>query len=266
MAINIDGLHDIAAEADRIAMHYFLRRTLKVESKADHSPVTQADLEIERMVRQTVKDRWPEVGVFGEEFGEESSVAVTRLIVDPIDGTRNFIRGIPFFATLLAVETHGEVGMGLISAAYTGERWWGTRGNGNHSAMYRSRWDEHLINVSTIEQLDAAQAFHGSLYGCEAALIPKTVSTLLAKTNRQRGVGDYYLHMLVASGAGEFGVDFGLKPWDKAALKAIVEGAGGRVTDLDGGFSLNADSIVSSNGLFHDEILGILNHSNQPQN
>ncbi len=266
MPINFDGLHEIATEADRIAMHYFMRRNLKVESKVDHSPVTQADLEIEKMVRQAVKDRWPNVGVFGEEFGDESDAAVTRLIVDPIDGTRNFIRGVPFFATLLAVEHHGEIIKGLISAAYSAERWWGARGSNVHMALYRSRWDEHQIHVSGIARIDEAQAFHGSLFGCEATLTPETVIDLLSKTVRQRGVGDYYLHMLVASGAGELGIDFGLKPWDKAALKAIVEGAGGRVTDLDGGFSLNSDSIVSSNGLFHDEILGILNQSNQPQN
>lgn len=259
MTIDFDGLHDIATEADRIAMHYFSRRTLKIESKIDHSPVTQADLEIETMVRDTVRKRWPDIGVFGEEFGDESIKSEVRLIVDPIDGTRNFIRGVPFFATLLAVENKGEIQSGLVSAPYSGERWWGNCGLGTQFAMYRSRWDTHSLHVSTIDQLDASQAFHGSLFGCEAALTPDAVLALLSRTSRQRGVGDYYLHMLVASGAGEFGIDFGLKPWDKASLKAIVEGAGGRVTDRDGGFSLNSDSIVSSNGRFHDEILGILN-------
>ena len=260
MPIDFEGLHEIATEADRIAMHYFSRRTLKIENKQDQSPVTQADLEIETMIRDQVHTRWPGIGILGEEFGDEKSTVSTRIIVDPIDGTRNFIRGVPFFATLLAVETDGEIVMGMVSAPYHRERWWGRCGI-DPNAMYRNPSGEQLIHVSDISKIEDAQVFHGSLYGCEALLTPSTLETLLSKTNRQRGVGDYYLHMLVASGAGEFGVDFGLKPWDKAALKAIVEGAGGMVTDATGGFSIHTDSIVSSNGQFHRDILEILNPS-----
>lgn len=254
--------HELADEADRIARHYYVRRQIKVDSKRDATPVTQADLEIEQMIRSQVVKLWPNIGILGEEFGDASIESGMRLIVDPIDGTRNFIRGIPFFATLLAVEVDGEVVAGMVSSAATGERWWARRRE-NPFCNYRSaQVPECAVCVSTIHQIEKSQAFHGSLFGCEANVTPASLVTLLSRTDRQRGVGDYYLHMLVASGAGEFGVDFGLKPWDKAALVAIVEGAGGRVSDVDGPFSLNSHSIVSSNGRFHNEILDILASGN----
>jgi histidinol-phosphatase len=215
-------------------------------------------LEIEQFIRKFACSTLPGIGVLGEEFGEDEGTTGTRLIIDPIDGTRNFVRGLPFFGTLLGVEVNGEITMGMVSAPYFGERWWGGCGE-TKGAWYRNTFSERALSVSNIEDLADSQIFHGSLYGCEAAQTPMTLQSLLSKTNRQRGVGDYYLHMLVASGAGEIGVDFGLKPWDKAPLKAIVEGAGGSVTNMDGSFTLEHHSIVSSNGRVHAAILDILN-------
>lgn len=253
-----NDLHDIANEADKIALHYYFKRNLSVKSKSDLSPVTQADTEIETMIRNAVHSRWPEMGILGEEFGTESGNGRVRLIVDPIDGTRNFIRGLPFFATLLAIEIDGDVVAGVVSAPASGERWWARRGISSF-CHYRSHIGiDEAIQVSSVSMIEDSQMFHGSLYGSEAVTTPSSINHLLSKTTRQRGVGDYYLHMLVASGAGELGVDFGLKAWDKAALKAIVEGAGGVVTDLNGQFSLDTGEIISSNGLFHAQILDIL--------
>jgi len=257
MTISFDCLHQIADEAAQIAMHYFNSRTISVSEKLDHSPVTQADIEIESMVRNAVRMIDSRIGILGEEFGESGDSSV-RLIVDPIDGTRNFVRGIPFFATLLAVESDGDIISGLVNAPFSEERWWGMRHEVHGFARYRSRWGESELGVSHIDNLARSQLFHGSLYGCESQSTPRTLFDLASKTDRQRGVGDYYMHMLVAAGAGEIGVDFGLKPWDKAPLKAIVEGAGGRVTDVDGGFTLTSGSIISTNGKVHDRVLEII--------
>lgn len=240
-------LVELAERADALALRYFRAGDLHVEHKLDRSLVTQADLEIERMVREVVQERHPDLGVFGEEQGEGERVP-RRLIVDPIDATANFARGIPIFATLLAVEVDGEVVAGMVSAAALGQRWHAARGAGAYSGARR-------LCVSGVSELESAQVFHGSLFGAEAVPASKRLPALLEKSWRQRGLGDFYQHMLVAEGAGEIACDPVVKPWDIAALQVIVEEAGGRATTLAGSRDIYGGSLLSSNGRLHTTAL-----------
>ena len=239
-----------ADRADEIALHFFRNPGLRVDAKPDLSPVTEADQAIEAMARRLVRDTHPELGVLGEEEGEAPGTAGTRLIIDPIDGTRNFVRGIPVFATLLAIETGGEVVAGVASAPALGARWHAARGGG----AFR---DGRRILVSRIESLEHAMLFHGNLGPGEAGP-PPGIAGLIARVERTRGFGDFLQHMLVAEGAGEVAIDPVMQPWDIAAPQVIVEEAGGRATGLGGERSIYAGSLVTSNAMMHQAILDTL--------
>ncbi len=246
---HLESLHLLADQADEIALKFFQESTLYVSEKSDHSPVSEADLAIEMMIRRESETLFKGFEMWGEEFGLQNPDAPYKLIIDPIDATRNFVRGIPLFATLMAIEIDGELVAGLVSAPAIGDRWCAQKGFG---AWHNTR----PIHVSKPNTLATAQVFHGSLYGAESPAIPLgPVLSILSKTQRQRGFGDFYGHMLVAMGAGEACLDFGLMPWDIAPLKVIVETAGGQVTNLDGGFNLANPDIISSNRQIHPEIL-----------
>lgn len=243
-------LTEIADRADPIALRYFRAADLAVDAKADESPVTVADRAIEEAARELVGRRHPGLGIFGEEFGETGAAGEARLIIDPIDGTRNFVRGIPFFASLLAVEVAGEVVAGLVSAPALGQRWRAARG---HGAFCGSR----PLRVSAVRELAQAQIFHGDLSGTEPSP-PPGAAALFRRAQRTRGFGDFYQHLLVAEGAGEFAIDPSVKPWDVAALQVIVEEAGGRATTLEGERAIAGGSLISSNRLLHEEARRIL--------
>jgi len=246
-------LTELADRADKLARRWFRATGLRVAEKPDLSPVTEADQAIEAMARKLLREKHPELGVLGEEEGEAAGTAETRLIIDPIDGTRNFVRGIPVFATLLAIETGGEVVAGVVSAPALAARWHAARGSGAFRAGRR-------IAVSRIGSLEHAMLFHGNLGPGEAGP-PPGIARLIARVERTRGFGDFYQHMLVAEGAGEIAVDPVMHPWDIAALQVIVEEAGGRATSLSGERSTYATSLVTSNGLLQETILEILRPS-----
>jgi histidinol-phosphatase len=246
-------LMELADRADELALRWFRAAGLRVQEKPDLSPVTEADQAIEAMARELLRKAHPELGVLGEEEGEAAGTAETRLIIDPIDGTRSFVRGIPVFATLLAVETGGEVVAGVASAPALGARWHAARGGG----AFR---DGRRIRVSRIESLERAMLFHGNLGPGEAGP-PPGIAGLIARVERTRGFGDFYQHMLVAEGAGEIAVDPVMQPWDIAALQVIVEEAGGRATGLGGERSIYTGSLVTSNGPLHESALRVLAQS-----
>jgi histidinol-phosphatase len=241
-------LHEIAEQADAIALRHFLARALRVDVKRDASPVTEADRAIEAAARTTVRSRHPELGVVGEEAGETRGDSDARLIIDPIDGTRNFVRGIPVFATLLAVEEAGAVVAGVVSAPALSRRWHAARGAGAFCGPRR-------LAVSAVGQLARAQLFHGSVGGVGEGNPLPSVLTLAQRVERTRGFGDFYQHVLVAEGAGEIAVDPVMNPWDIAAPMVIVEEAGGRCTSLGGERTIYGGSLVSSNGVLHEEAL-----------
>jgi histidinol-phosphatase len=245
-------LIEIADRADALALARFRRQDLRVETKPDRSLVTEADLAIEEEARRIARSRVPGIAVLGEERGAEPDRGHGRLIIDPIDATANFARGIPVFAVLLAVELEQRLLAGLVSAPALGTRWSATAGGGAHR-------DGRRLRVSGIQRLADAQVFHGSVGGSEAPVLPPGHRALLEASRRQRGFGDFYQHVLVCEGAGEIAVDPVVHPWDVAPLLLIAREAGGRATALDGSTSLEAGSLVTSTGLLHDEALKILN-------
>lgn len=245
----IPFLHELADRSDEIARRYFRAGDLHVERKADRSLVTRADLEIEETVRRSLERAYPELGVFGEELGEDAPKEAGRLIVDPIDGTANFARGIPIFGTLLALEIGGGVVAAVVSAPALAGRWHAFVGGGAWSGDRRLR-------VSGVRDLADAQAFHGSLAGSEALPESDKLYALLARTHRQRGLGDFYQHVLVAEGCGEMALDpSAVKPWDIAPLRLLVEEAGGRATSIRGEATIYGGSLISTNGCVHQAVL-----------
>ena len=247
----LELLEEIADRADAIAMQLFRSRDLRVDVKADASPVTEADTAIEEAARSIVRRRCADVGVYGEEQGETAGSSDRRLIIDPIDGTRNFVRGIPIFATLLGVEVSGEVVAGVVSAPALGSRWRAARHKG---AFNGSR----PLRVSQIGRLHDAHVFHAGIGGRGEPGCPDGLMALAEHVERTRGFGDFYQHVLVAEGAGEAAVDSVVSPWDVAALLVLVEEAGGRATTLAGRRSIYGGSLVTSNGIVHDEVLQLL--------
>jgi histidinol-phosphatase len=244
-------LDEIADDADAIALGFFRTSGLAVDEKSDSSPVTEADRAIEENAREIVKRSHPDLGVYGEEYGETGAGSGPRLIIDPIDATRNFVRGIPIFATLLGVEVEGEVVAGVVSAPALGMRWHAARGAGAYLG-------DRNLRVSEIEKLDQAQLFHGDIGAMAECAPPPGFPGLVAQVERTRGFGDFYQHLLVAEGAGEIALDPEVQPWDIAPLQVIVEEAGGRATTLEGDRSIYGGSLVSSNGVLHEEALRLL--------
>jgi histidinol-phosphatase len=243
-------LAELADGADRIALQFFRARDLRVDEKPDRSPVTEADRAIEAMARRLLRERHPALGMLGEEEGETRGTGSARLIIDPIDGTRNFVRGVPLFGILLAIEAGGEIVAGVASAPALHARWHAARGAG----AFR---DGRPIRVSGVGELGHALLLHGNLGRGEPAPPPGFL-TLARQVDRTRGFGDFYQHVLVAEGAGEIGVDPAANPWDIAALQVIVEEAGGRATALSGERSIYAGSLVTSNGPMHQRVLETL--------
>ena len=232
----------LADAADAITMRFF-RASFSVRTKADQTPVTEADEAVERAIREILERERPDDGILGEEFGARGN-AVRRWIIDPIDATKNFMRGIPVFGTLIALD--GEVG--VVSAPALGRRWWAARGEGAFC-------NGAPIRVSTISTIAAAQFVFDDIstftkYGLRDRLL-----ALERDCERARGFGDFWGHMLVAEGAAEICIEPEVSHWDMAPLQVIVEEAGGRFSTLDGEPRADGGSGVSTNGLLHDAVL-----------
>ena len=238
-------------EADVIARQHF-RRDLTIETKPDRTFVTQADKAIEQMIRGRLADAFPDHGVVGEEYGTEAADAAVRWYIDPIDGTHNYIRGVPLFGTLLAVERDGEMQAGVLSAPALEERWWAWRAGGawarNHGEPVRR------IHVSGITSLADAQLLYGSGRDIEASGAAPGFPALLQDVWRERGFGDFWGYALVAEGAAEAMVEVGLSVWDAAAPLVLIEEAGGRATDFDGVRAISSRTFMTSNGRLHEEV------------
>jgi histidinol-phosphatase len=245
-----------AQEAGRIALNYYpdLRAadfSAQVIWKDDNSPVSAADREAEVHLRDVLLGAFPDDGFLGEEYGDLPGTSGYRWIVDPIDGTRSFVRGIPHWATLVGLAYQGEPIAGVAVEPVLNRTYRALRGGG----AYR---DDERIRVSPIDRLDESVIFYSSISWFVQAGKQDVFLKLVARTQRQRGYGDYYGHLLVAQGSGEVMVEHGVHPWDVAALKVIVEEAGGRFTDWDGRPSIHTPDVIASNGRLHDEVLAIL--------
>jgi histidinol-phosphatase len=244
---------ELADAADAITVRHFRSGDLQVETKADLTPVTEADRAVEKAVAQGVAAARPGHSVVGEEFGAGGAEgARARWIIDPIDGTKNYVRGIPVFATLLALEVDGEVVVGVASAPALGTRWWAARGEGAFA-------DGDRIRVSATSAVGDALLSHSSIEGWEKAGRLSPFLQLVHAVGRTRGFGDFWQHVLVAQGSVDVAVEPEVSLWDLAALLVIVEEAGGRFTDLRGTRTAAGGDVISSNGHLHDEVLARIN-------
>jgi histidinol-phosphatase len=241
---------DAAKAAGEIALRYF-RTNLSVETKADRTPVTRADRECEAKIIETLSARFPEYGFLGEEQGERPGKCNVRWIVDPIDGTKNFIRGIPFFATLIALEEEGEVTTGVMYAPAINDLLYARKGQGAFA-------NGQPVQVSAVSTLSEAMLIHGGLKDLQVRPCWQPFLRLVEATARQRGFGDALGHSVVICGHAEVALEPEIKPWDVAATKIIVTEAGGRFSDFAGTPSIYTGSAVISNGLVHDTVINML--------
>ena len=237
----------LADQADRIAMRHF-RRDLRIDRKPDRTFVTQADTEIEKVLSDSIQHRYPGHGVLAEEFGDRTSNQENRWIIDPIDATHSYMRGVPVFATLLALERDGALELGIVSAPAMHERWHAVRGGGAWSGKRR-------LGVSKVARLEDAQVFYASRTAFKAVGKERGFDAVVDRAWRDRGFGDFWGYMLVAEGAGEAMIEPELYSWDLAAPLIIVEEAGGRLTDFSGRRTYAGGNAVASNGPLHELIL-----------
>ncbi len=246
--------HRLADETDPMAAAHF-RGELEVRAKHDRTLVTQADTGIERLLRARIADGFPSHGVLGEEFGSEAGDGETRWIIDPIDGTHNFVRGIPIWATLMAVERAGELVAAVVSAPALGRRWFASRGGG---AGVREAGQEHLIHVSSVARLAEAQVVFSTLRSMNEAGHAEGLRRIVSGAWRDRGFGDFWGYVLVAQGSAEVMLEIGPTLWDLAAPALVVREAGGRMTDLEGRPSHAGPGALATNGLLHDRVVEML--------
>jgi histidinol-phosphatase len=236
--------HALADAADAITVPRFRAADLRVETKPDLTPVSEADRAAEEEIRRLVaRDRTGE-GVLGEEFGDDGGDV--RWIVDPIDGTTNYVRGVPIWATLLALERDGRVGLSLVSAPALGRRWWAIRDGGAWAAGERSR-------VSAIARVE-----DGAVSTTSARHMPRGWTEIVRRAWSNRGLGDFWQYCLLAEGALEVATDSVMNVWDYAPVQLLVEEAGGRCSTFDGGEPAPGGSFVATNGPLHDEVVALL--------
>jgi histidinol-phosphatase len=239
---------------DALALRWF-KRDVRVTRKPDRTYVTEADTAIEELLRERIGDVFPDHGLTGEELGASEADASVRWYLDPIDGTHNFMRGVPLFGTLLAVERDGELQAAVVSAPGLRERWYAWRGGGAWGVGAAGHETPRRIRTSEIDAVADAQLLYGSAHDIETSGRAPGFAALRGEVWRERGFGDFWGYALVAEGAAEAMLEVDLSAWDAAAPSVLIEEAGGRVTDLDGIRSFTSGSFLCTNGLLHEELL-----------
>jgi len=258
MAGYLDDLrfaHVLADAADDITMRRFRALDLRVKSKPDLTPVTDADLAAEEQLRHVLSRARPRDAVLGEESGR-SGAGNRCWVLDPIDGTANFVRGVPVWATLIGLMAGGEVVAGVVSAPALARRWWAARDGGAWTG--RSLTKASACRVSDVSALQDASMSYSELSGWERHGRLDGFLRLTRTVWRARAYGDFWSHVLVAEGAVDVSAEPEVFLWDLAALQIIVEEAGGTFTDLTGKATPDGGSVVCTNGRVHDEVLGLL--------
>jgi histidinol-phosphatase len=246
----LDFAIDAAWQAGQLTLAHY-QTGVAVEQKADESPVTIADRGAERLLRRLIEDRFPDHAIVGEEFGETDRDSTYRWIIDPIDGTRSFVRGVPLYGVLVGLEIAGENAVGVVHLPGLGEMLAAARGLG-------CRWNGRPAHVSDVSRLDQALAVY-----TDSALFAKygkaePWARLQAGTHTQRGWGDCYGHCLVATGRAEVMLDPILNAWDCAALVPILAEAGGTFTDWNGEPTIYSGHGFSTNGVLFDQVLELI--------
>ena len=246
----------LADAADAVAMARFDAADLDVHVKADASPVTEADLATEQAIRSLLETHRPDNGVFGEEFGS-SGDASRQWIIDPIDGTANYLKGIPMWTTLIALVIDGVPRVGVASQPAIGRRWWAASGMGAWTNVPGS--EPRRLAVSKVSTIEESSVSFQSIAQWDEVGRSDDIVRLSRAVWRDRGYGDAWPYMLLAEGRLEFVAEFDVKEYDIAALVPIVTEAGGRFTDIDGVDSIANRSSLATNGILHDDFLRFLN-------
>jgi histidinol-phosphatase len=247
--------HVLADNADDIATRRFRALDLRVESKPDLTPVTDADRAVEDSIRNVLRRSRPRDAVLGEETGRTGS-GPRCWVIDPIDATKNYVRGVPVWATLIGLMDGDEVVVGVVSAPALGRRWWAAAGGGSWTG--RSLTKASRCQVSAVTKLSDASFSYSSLSGWEEQGRLPGFLDLTRSVWRTRAYGDFWSHMLVAEGAADISAEPEVSLWDLAALKVIITEAGGHFTDLSGQPTPDGGSVVCTNGTLHDEVLDLL--------
>lgn len=243
---------ELADLADQITLARYRAADLKVDTKPDSTPVTEADRAVESAIRERLSEVRPQDAVIGEEMGETAGgPSGSRWIVDPIDGTKSYLRGLPTWSTLIGLERDGQGAIGVASMPALGHRWWALRGAG----AFR---DGEPVHVSAVGELADAQLCWSGIQEWDEVGRLDALVALARACWRTRGVGDAWQYMLVAEGVAEIAVDPSVSLWDLAAIKVIVEEAGGTFTDLRGTVTADGGSGLATNGPVHDAVLGYI--------
>jgi len=251
----------LADAADRITMQRFGAADLIVDTKPDLTPVSEADRAVELELRRRIAAAHPGDALIGEEFGDERAGAARRWVIDPIDGTKSYVRGMPTWSTLIALQVDGAASVAVVSMPAIGRRWWARRGGGAFVSELGRQRPVHVSRVATLA--DAQMAWSGP-EDWEAVGRLERILALARACWRTRGIGDAWQYMLVAEGAAELALDPAVSLWDLAAPALIVEEAGGRFSDLRGSPRPDGGSGLASNGLLHDAALKLLGPDASP--
>lgn len=251
---------ELADAADVATMERFRALDLKVETKPDMTPVSEADQAAEEIIRTGIEAARPDDAILGEEYGLKGG-GPRRWVVDPIDGTKNYVRGVPVWATLISLMTEGEHGVyrpvvGVVSAPALGRRWWAVRGGGAYAGGGLGATTP--IGVSKVGELGDASFAYSSLSGWEEQGRLAGFLDLARACWRTRGYGDFWPYMMVAEGSLDLCAEPELNLWDMAAVAVVVQEAGGRFTSLDGVDGVHGGNAAASNGLLHEEMLELL--------
>jgi histidinol-phosphatase len=247
---------DLAARADAVTMDRFGALDLRIDTKPDLTPVTDADRSAETELRDELARRRPDDAVFGEEFGGTTTFTGRQWVLDPIDGTKNFVRGVPVWATLIALVVDDEVVLSVVSAPQLQKRWWASNGNGAWTG--RSLLKATRCQVSDVRRLEDASLAYSSLHGWDERERLDDFLSLMRRCWRTRAYGDFWSYMLLAEGAVDLAAEPELQLYDMAALDVIVREAGGRFTALDGTDGPFGGNALASNGHLHDAALSFL--------
>jgi histidinol-phosphatase len=250
----------LADAADSISLARYQSIDLVVSTKPDNTPVTDADKASEEAIRALLKNHRPEDGIVGEEFGNDAGGAKRYWVIDPIDGTKNFLRGVPTWATLIGLiekQSDGSevVVVGVVSAPALFRRWYASEGNGAFVSVNKAA--PVKISVSQVSEIKDASIAYSDFIGWNERLAP--FQELMSQVWRTRGIGDFWSHMLVAEGAVDVAAEPSLAIWDMAALDIIVREAGGRFTNMAGIDGCLGGSGLSTNAAIHQKIVDKLN-------
>jgi histidinol-phosphatase len=256
MSSHLDVAFELADIADLITTSRFRAPDLRVDTKSDNTPVTDADRATEMALREALERLRPGQEIVGEEFGGEGQ-AEWRWILDPIDGTLNYANGVPVWATLIALMCGDRSVCGVVSAPALGRRWWAATDEG---AFTDSGQRIHVSRTPTIEE---AYVSCTDVRDFATRRGERGFHALLERARVIRAFGDFWSHMLVAEGVIDVAVEAWVNPWDVAATQVIMVEAGGRFSDFDGAFRIDSGNVITTNGLLHDELVTLMRDENQ---